>query len=274
MLSSAALGDDSQCFRPRVTDERWERAEMGPPLSSEEVHVWRVGLDRGDREIETFRRLLDPREQQRSDAMVFRHHGDRLTIAHGALRLILGSYLSIDPREVRYAYGQNQKPSLAATHGTQGPRFNLSHSDNLALIAVARGRELGIDLEKLRTTIDVDRVAKRFFSPREMMSLGGGSIAKRREAFFSTWTRKEAYLKARGDGLRYPLEAFSVDVDPAGNPILARNSRNPEDVGRWTFRTLALSASFFGTLVVEGFGWSQRCFDWGPDHLGRAERRN
>jgi 4'-phosphopantetheinyl transferase len=164
-------------------------------------------------------------------------------------------YLDKEPSNLCFFYSPFGKPTLIGTSGEEMLRFNVSHSDGLALYAVTRGRMVGIDLERIRRDFTCEQIAKRFFSPLEnamLCALPKGHV--REKAFFSCWTRKEAYIKAKGEGLSLPLDKFDVSLSP-GEPVkLLNNSLNPQEVSRWSLLEILSAPGYVAALAVEGHG--------------------
>jgi 4'-phosphopantetheinyl transferase len=157
--------------------------------------------------------VLSPAERTRAAKFVFERDAARFTFHHTALRMILARYTGLEARSVPLAVGAGGKPFLEA--GSGGWQFSLSHSGPAALCAVAEGREVGVDLERLRPMPHALEIAGRFFAPAERDALGRLEAAARDAAFFACWTRKEALVKATGEGFRRDLSSFAVPVDPA-----------------------------------------------------------
>jgi 4'-phosphopantetheinyl transferase len=216
-------------------------------LGRDEVHVWRVSLVQAPAQVQSFRRKLAADEQARAARFHFERDRDHFTIARGVLRTILGRYLNRAPESLSFCYGPHGKPELAGESGGAGIRFNLSHSHGLALYAIARDRELGIDLERIRCDLAVLEIAERFFSREEAARLRAFPGESRYQEFFRCWTGKEAYVKARGEGLSLPLD-----------------QRDPSEVSRWSFRELIPAAGYLAALAAEGQGWRLSCWQW-PD---------
>ena len=143
-------------------------------------------------------------------------------------------------------------------------RFNLSHSHGVALYAVTRGREVGIDLEYIRSDLEVEQIAERFFSRREIATLRALPIDLRTDAFFLCWTRKETYLKARGEGLSLPLDQFDVSLIPGEPAALLSTHRGSHEALRWSLQELTPAPGYVAALGVEGHGWDLACRQW-PD---------
>src|SRR5438270_8929096 len=171
-------------------------------LKREEVHIWRVGLDQHPQTVARLSAVLADDERNRADKLYFEKDRRRFTVARGVLRIILGRYLNTKPEQLGFHYTKFGKPMLANA-GVDALRFNVSHSEELAVYAVACGREVGIDIEYLRPDIEAEQIAQQFFSSTEAAMLRSLPGEVRTRAFFNCWTRKEAYIKARGDGLSF-----------------------------------------------------------------------
>jgi 4'-phosphopantetheinyl transferase len=194
--------------------------------------------------------------------------------ARGILRVILGSYLRIEPQAIRFCYTEHGKPELDPQGWPQGHsvvavrdslgilNFNLTHSEDLFLVALARGRRLGIDVEKVRLDALEDGLPEQACSPQELGTWRTLHPASRQLAFFSCWTRKEAYLKARGEGLILPLTAVTVSLSPGDPPAVLRVEGQPDEARRWFLLDLRPAAGFVSALVVEGQGWSLHRWSW------------
>ncbi len=253
------LADDLASLSGAPPDgaDDWPEPAALPALADGEVHVWRAPLDQPEDRLEALRRTLAPDERQRAERFHFDRDRRHFVAARGLLRTLLGRYLGRGPETLQFAYNPQGKPMLVGDNGTL--RFNLAHSHGLALFAVSRGRELGVDLERIRPEFAGEPVAQRFFSPREVAALRALSDERRHEAFFVCWTRKEAYLKATGKGLTLPLDCFDVSLLPGEPAALLATRHDPAEVGRWSLRALAPARGYAGALVVEGTGWRLRC---------------
>jgi 4'-phosphopantetheinyl transferase len=183
-------------------------------------------------------------------------------MARATLRLLLGRYLDSDPARLRFCYGAHDKPALAPESGGDSPRFNVSHSHGLALIALTRSREIGVDLEQIRPEIALENIARRFFSQAEVATLFALPPRERGEAFFACWTRKEAYIKAKGGGLTIPLDQFDVSLG-RGKPAAILSTRwDPTEACRWSLRDLYPGPGYAAAVAVEGDGGHLACFQW------------
>ena len=215
------------------------------PIQRDEAHVWRARLDVPEDELDALAAALADDERARAERRVFPHHRRRALASRGLLRAVLAAYLECSPAEVPLAVGPHGKPRLAAGD----LELNLAHADDLALVAVARGRPVGVDLERIDRRIEIDAIAERFFAPGERAALAALPEGYRAATFFEIWTRKEAYLKARGDGLNADLAAFAVSPGPAPrlDPI-----GDAADADGWTLHGLEPAPGFVGALCVRG----------------------
>jgi 4'-phosphopantetheinyl transferase len=198
-----------------------------------EVHSWCVGLDVSP---ETYARLhatLARHERRRSARLRFERDRRRFVVARGVLRELLGRYLRTPPCQIRFVYNAFGKPALSPEFGSR-LKFNLSHSADLALIAIAADADIGVDLEYIRAQPDYAEIARHFFSAAEVDRLNRLPSHLHAQAFLSCWTKKEAYVKACGEGLAMPQSA------PAR---------------RWSLYTLRPAPGYIGALAVEGSGW-------------------
>lgn len=242
---------------------QWQSATHPPPLTTDDVHVWRIALEVADPLLARLREILADDERQRADRFYFEKDRRHFTAARGAMRILLSSYLSRRPQDVRFAYSNYGKPRLTDADNTSDLRFNLTHSHDLALLAVTRGRDLGVDVERLRDMErDGEPLAERFFSPRETAVLRSLPPELRREAFFHCWTRKEAYIKANGKGLSLPLDQFDVSLHPNEPAALLATQHDPQEAQRWSLRCLLPCEGYVGALAVEGHSWRLWCGEW------------
>ena len=236
-----------------------------PPreLSAESgwVHVFRLRLNLPPERLEALRALLSPDELARADRYRSKHDGARFTAARGQLRALLADYAKIDPKQITFENSPHGKPALAGVMLS----FNLSHSGELALVAVAgAGVELGIDIETVRRDLEFERLAQRFFAPGETAALLALPPEQRTDAFFACWTRKEAYMKARGLGLAIPLDGFEVSLDPGDPPRLLRPAAGDPHGEEWVMLQMDPGPGYTAALCARGPVTGIRCWDW-PD---------
>ncbi len=225
-----------------------------------QVAVWRVPLDSERTSIRDLEMLLSSDELERATRFYFEKDRTRFTVTRGSLRRILGTYLDYDPVAIGFSYNEFGKPQLAMPFGTE-LRFNLSHTDGLAIIGVSGGRELGVDVERVRHDAGFLEVAESFFSPTEFSNLLALSPEVRPRAFLRCWVSKEAYLKARGTGLSIPLDSFDVSMDPDA-PAALLKSIPPADVLNWRLETVSLGTDYVGAVATLNDGWSLSLQDW------------
>jgi 4'-phosphopantetheinyl transferase len=173
-------------------------------LESDEVHVWRASLDLEASSVQHLQPTLCTEEQQRAERFHFQKDRDRFIIARGLLRTLLSRYLGKEPRHLQFVYSQYGKPALSEAYGKDTLCFNVSHSRSLILYAVTLNRNIGVDLEYIRTDFSCEEIAEKFFSPQENSMLSTLPVEMKHKAFFNCWTRKEAYIKATGKGLSFP----------------------------------------------------------------------
>lgn len=249
----------------------WPFQGSPPRVGRDDVHLWRGYLDVVDSVVTHWASILSPDEQERADRFHSPLDRDRYITGRARLRIVLGRYLDQDPGELRFSYSPYGKPALvpaANTHPSTELHFNLSHCEGLVIYAVARGRNVGIDLERVREVEDSDYIARRFFSRRENTALRKLPARKWNEGFFQCWTRKEAYIKASGEGLSLPLDSFDVTV--TGPAALMRT--HSDDAARWSLVHLRPAAGYVGALAVNGSGIRLSCYELTDGELEPSDR--
>lgn len=244
--------------------EGWPVPSRVPTLARGEVHAWRAWLYLPPAVLARLAASLTEEERQRAARFVLEGHRQRFIAAHGALRAILALYLGCPAATLRFGHGPRGKPLLLEPAGTLDLRFNLAHADNLALCAVTRGAEVGADVEAIRPLPDADKIAARFFSLQEQAMFRRLPAGERQEAFFLGWTRKEAYLKALGDGLARPLSGFSVTLQPSEPARLLAVEGDPLEVARWSLLALHPAPGYAAALAVEGTPRRLAQWSWIP----------
>ncbi len=228
-------------------------------ISGGEVHVWRVPLDSPGAVLQPLASTLSLEERARAQKFFFDRDRNAYITARGVLRQLLGRYLQRPPSELQFAYEARGKPFLANPSADQPVNFNVAHSRNIALLAFSAGPSVGVDVEFIRIDIASEEIAARYFAPQEVAELHALPPEQRPTAFFLGWTRKEAYVKALGDGLQISLASFCVSLTPAQPATL-----ESADSSRWTLQNLSPEPGYAGALVAEGKDWALRCFDWQP----------
>jgi 4'-phosphopantetheinyl transferase len=237
-------------------------ANPPPELLLEErsVDVWRASVDCSTLVLRGLESSLAGDEKSRAARFFFHRDREHFIAARGILRAILGAYLRCLPAEVDFAYGPHGKPALSSAGSGPSIRFNLSHSHGVAVYAFAQQRDIGVDVEKIRPEVAGEEIAGRFFSVREQAELGALPADQRAEGFFLCWTRKEAYVKARGSGIGIPLDSFDVSLTP-GMPERLRSG----DSSRWDLRCVQPADGYTGAVVAEGKGWGLRQWNWNAE---------
>ncbi len=240
----------------------WLDPPTTPTLERDAVHVWRIELNQPPTVLAALRSTLAPDELARADKFYFQRDRDHFVVARGALRAILARYLGVGPRGPQFSYGPQGKPALLPEWGAGALRFNLSHSHELALCAVTSDREVGIDVEQIVADRAEPGIAEHFFSQREVAALRALPPEQWNQAFFNCWTRKEAYIKARGEGLSLPLALFDVSLAPGEPAALLAALGDPREVTRWRLRELEPGPGYAAAIMVEGQSWELRCWRW------------
>lgn len=216
-----------------------------PPLG--EVHIWHWAPVCPPSEVDELWNILAENERERAQRYRFPKHRNEFVINRARVRGILARYVAKAPQDLVFEYSPHGKPSL---EGVQGWRFNLSHTEGLAALAVVQGREIGIDVERIRPQSDARRIAERFFSVPERQSLQAFSGDALDHAFFRCWTRKECYIKAKGEGLSLPLHQFDVSLGEGEPAMLLSTRPDPKEAEEWVMYDLALKPGYAAALAV------------------------
>jgi 4'-phosphopantetheinyl transferase len=243
-----------------------EKAWIAPPenltLPEDEVHVWLASLEQPEATIASLKQILSHDELIRAGKFHFQKDRDHFIVARGLLRSILGRYLDRQSVQLQFAYNETGKPSLDNSFQDKNLRFNLSHSHNLALFAFSYIGEVGVDIEYMRGDVVVEQVARVSFSPREQALLLSLPVEERQHAFYTCWTRKEAYIKGRGTGLSLEPNLFDVTFLPGEPATLLASREDPREPARWTLRALEPGVGYAGALAVAGHDWNLYCHKW------------
>jgi 4'-phosphopantetheinyl transferase len=242
----------------------WQTAPEAVTLLPGEVHVWRADLEVDPAALLHLQQTLSADEQARAERFHSPVDRARFTAGRGILRALLARYLSTPAGDLRFCHNAHGKPALASGSRTKDLRFNLSHSQRLALFAFAFRREVGVDLEYNRPFDSEERLAERFFSPQEVTELKKLPESAQTEAFFNCWTRKEAYIKALGGGLSIDLASFAVSLAPNPPAHLPISGHDGSEAGRWSLRALAPGDGYAGAVAAEGSDWSLALWQWVP----------
>ena len=240
----------------------WSAAPKDLILADNEVHVWRAQLELPSPQMQRLRGVLTDDELDRANRFFFKIDRQRFVAARGILRFILSRYITIHPGHLRFYYNQYGKPFLAPEFSSYLLNFNLSHSGSMALYAITRHMEIGVDVERVRSDFEYEEIAKRFFSVNEADILHTIPTEKKLEAFYNCWTRKEAYIKAHGKGLSLPLDSFDVFFAPWKSPMLLITKDQPQQRALWTLLDLNPGLGYIGALAVKGIGCRFRYGEW------------
>lgn len=227
-----------------------------------EAHVWRASLDQPSDIIAKLAPLLSPDEYQRARRFHQRADRRRFIAGRGILRKILSLYLGLTPDELQFVYNKYGKPFISTDQNRGAFSFNLSHSNGMALYAIARERRVGIDVECMREDLAILEITERFFSKDEFEALKAAPSDQRTKAFFNCWSRKESYIKAIGMGISYPLDEFSVSLAPDVAPALLKVEADAAEAARWNMYELEVGEGYAAALIVENPIVSIRQFQW------------
>jgi len=227
-------------------------------LVAGEVHLWRAETNAAQLCVDCCAAVLSAAEQER--AAKFRFAKDRrlYTVAHAALRSILADYLNITPTNLQFDAGANGKPRLAPALAKDGMQFNLSHSHELALIAVTREREIGVDVERVKEDFAFDELAERYFTAREVSAIRALPKELRRRAFYQCWTSKEAFLKAKGVGLSGKLDEVQITLNDAGKVEIQGK------LAKWSLVELHPASAYVGALALQEPNCQFKYYQWRP----------
>ena len=232
-----------------VNEHLWSCAPTGSPLAHDDVQVWAAWLDEQSEEMPGLWSSLSPDEQARAGRFALERDRVRFVAARGLLRTILGSCLGAEGRKIEFAYSAKGKPVLAGDFTRSGLQFNLAHSGGLGVFAVARHGAVGVDVEQVRPVPDLSGLSGRFFSPRECAEIGKLSGQAQMMAFFRIWTRKEAWLKATGEGITGSPQSIEVLGPPGEEELCGALHRRSRGTG-FSLHDLQPAPGFLGALAV------------------------
>lgn len=240
----------------------WNSPPLDLTLDLDEIHVWRVSLAQTESCLQSLQQTLSTDERTKADRFRFPKDRSQFIVSRGALRAILSRYLNISSHILRFDYNPYGKPSLIVTQGGNTLRFNLSHSQGMALIAITKNRDIGVDIEGINPNFSCLEIAEKFFSPLENSVLRSLPEHLQATAFFTCWTRKEAYIKAVGKGLSIPLNQFDVSLAPGEPAALLNVEENPEEASKWSLIELFPSSDMVAAVAVAGDCWKLHCWEW------------
>jgi 4'-phosphopantetheinyl transferase len=231
-------------------------------LAPDEIHVWAAPLAIESDLVKAFARTLAPDEKARAERFKFDKHRNRFIAGRGVLRELLGRYLKANPQDLRFDYSSNGKPRFAAAFPGNGVHFNLSHSEDLAVMAATKIGNVGVDVECVRALKDMDHLVARFFSARESELFQTVPADEKPSAFFNLWTRKEALLKATGEGITRALSLVEVSFLPGEPARLLAVSGDSGKAAEWSLRELAPAAGFVAAVAIQARDVKVQCARW------------
>lgn len=236
----------------------WPIAPDEIELAADAVEVWLLDLAQPEEVRTQLSALLSYDEREQAQRFHFDVHRHRYVVGRGVLRLLLGSYLNMPPQEIVFAYGEQGKPYLSYSE----LEFNVSHAEDVALLAFSWGRAVGVDVEAIRPLSDAENVARISFSQKEFAEYTAVPEAQKPQAFFNCWTRKEAFIKAVGTGLSYPLSSFDVSLIPGEPAQLLQVQGSQAEAAKWRLQALNPLDGYVGALIAAGQEWRLNCWQW------------
>jgi 4'-phosphopantetheinyl transferase len=236
-------------------------------LASGEIHLWCAALDGLVDDLETIAACLAADEIERAASYRFERDRRRYRARRGLLRILLQRYLDVPASRLLFCTNAFGKPALVPGQTQQAIEFNLSHSNGIALFAITLHRHVGIDIEALRSDVEILQIAARFFSPLETKTLAGLPPEEQLPAFFRCWTRKEAYVKARGQGLSLALDSFDVTLAPRLPAVLLGTRPNPQDAKDWELLDLDPAPGYLGALAFSRSGAAEPASNAAPPRV-------
>jgi len=249
-------------YSEQMTARTWQPATQQPLPAPDEVHVWRIDLAGGSG-LPADPAVLSPDERERAARLLCGRKRARFIAGRSTLRRLLGHYLGAAPQALVFRYGPHGKPALVTGASAATLTFNFSHSEDLALLAVATDREVGIDIEYRHRDISIAPFARHILSENEAAALQRLPAERHKQALLTAWTRKEAYVKALGEGLARSLKSFSAGIAD-DEPAVRRLEDASGEPHTWTFTPLAVHPDYLACVTAPGSDWTLHCFDWEP----------
>lgn len=239
----------------------WHHPSQPPALARDAIHVWRASVPDEAYADQRLRWALGDDERTRAEHFRFSRDRDRFVFRRAMMKLVLAQYLGVDVLELRFDRGRCGKPTLAPPFDRADLQFNLSHSNGMVLLAIARNREVGVDVECIRPDVEIEQIARLVFSDREASALTALHASDRPGAFFACWTRKEAFAKATGQGLSRALDDFEVSLAPGEAAALVSTRDDPTEAARWMLEDLHPESGYCAALAAAGRDWRIECWD-------------
>lgn len=245
----------------------WPQPPAEWQLDAHEAHVWAASLRVDEERADEFAHTLSPDETARAKRFVFDRDRKRFIAGRGLLREMLGHYLHREPGQIRFQYSPRGKPSLAGHAENEHFHFNLAHSDDVAVFTFSRTCPVGVDVERMRRMHDAESIAERFFSARETNLLKSLPEAEKQTGFFNLWTRKEAWLKATGEGIAKLLAQVEVSLEPDERAQLISILGDTRAAKKWTLHDLEPATGFKGALALPSLDLKIQCWSWPAEKL-------
>jgi len=242
-----------------LASENWTANPQTLALKSEQIHIWRARIDSAEIDVQRLEGVLAADEKTRANRFVFPRDRSAYVATRGILRQLLGKYAKVAPSDLHFEYHARGKPFLSSHSLGRSVKFNVSHSNGMAVFAFTSNSEVGIDVEMVKYDVECEEIAHRYFSREEIAELNSLSPDLRPLGFFLCWTRKEAYLKAKGEGLGIPLDRFQVSLTP-GTPSRLVSA----DSSLWSLFSFDVESNYAAACVTENRGLQPRYFDWIP----------
>lgn len=227
-----------------------------------DVHVWRASVAQPAATIQYLKSMLSPEEVAKAERFYFERDRNRHIVVHALLRILLSRYLDTDRDQLQFIHNEYGKPFVKLEETQPALQFNISHSHELVLYAFTLSRQIGVDVEYMRPDIEYEALAQYHFSLLENSMLREVPAEFKQQAFYNCWSRKEAYIKARGMGLSLPLDIFDVSLKPGEDAALLGSREEPPQLPYWSLRALLPGESYAGALVVEGHDWHMHCWQY------------
>ena len=240
----------------------WQKPTHPLPLLPQEIHVWKISLPSPESWLPKLWKVLNAEEHQRAKRYKTQTLRDTFVTARGTLRLILQRYLHTDAAHIQFASETHGKPYITDQATSPPITFNLSHSAELALLAIAANRQIGIDIEHDRRTTNYPGMINRICSPQEQVFFKDLPPEEQQKMFLTCWTRKEAYVKALGQGITFSLKSITVSLDKSMPPEILQVEGKENEALRWSMCELYPNPEYTAALVGEGNDWTHSCWEW------------
>ena len=228
-------------------------------LKKGKVILWIIDLKKGQKYIEYFKSNLSSDEVEKSDKFRFKKDCNCFIITRGVLRVLLSHYLNLNTNQIHFQYSYYGKPKLIPKYNLS---FNVSHSGNFSVIGFFKGAEIGVDIEECKNDFDVLEIAQNFFSKKEIEALNQIPENQRERAFFRCWTRKEAFIKAEGSGLSFPLDKFTVSLKSDDEASLLNTYWDEKEKSKWSLHAFSPYPNYLAAVAVKGNVKNYNLYDW------------